>query len=76
MSPQSKGGVFVVSAWLEGSAGRDFRARIHYVIDTLKPDEVSLAAANTEQVNAALQSWLAKFLATEHLEDGNSSTQL
>lgn len=64
MSPSGpeRSGLLVVRAWTEDGAPR-LRARIVYMTDVTQGMQVERLAATSDEVEAAVRSWLAELLA-------------
>lgn len=55
--------VLVIRAWREGESADELRARITSTLDTTSGEEIVGAAADVEDVCAAVRAWLYAFLA-------------
>ncbi len=58
MSTHSRGGVLVIRAWLEDGTAAELRARLISVDDVETGQERVSWAASTEEVCAAVATWL------------------
>ena len=62
-SPSSeRTGILILRLWIEGNARDGFRARITQMLDSASAEKAMAAAANPEDVYAAIRTWVEAFV--------------
>lgn len=60
---ETRTGVLVIRAWLEGDSKRDLRARVISTLDTNRNESESRVAASVDDVTNIVHEWLNELIA-------------
>ena len=55
-------GILIVRVWIEGDPAGGFRARITHTLDSTGREQTTAAAAEPEDVYAAVRTWVEAFV--------------